>query len=98
MALASGITHPWPGPSLWGWRDLNSRPLTMEVEGDAAAAADRGDPGFGAVVARADQTVAQASSTEGRCGTGLPLPEPLGRAVCLSRRPGAREDLWASGL
>src|SRR5215207_11730375 len=64
MALASGITHPWPGPSLWGWRDLNSRPLTMEVEGDAAAAADRGDPGFGAVVARAGQTVAQASSTE----------------------------------
>src|SRR5215217_7502436 len=31
---------------------------------EASAAADRGDPGFGAVVARAGQTVAQASSTE----------------------------------
>src|SRR5215212_10227233 len=31
---------------------------------EASAAADRGDPGFGAVVARAGQTVAQASSME----------------------------------
>jgi tRNA(Arg) A34 adenosine deaminase TadA len=31
---------------------------------ETSAAADRGDPGFGAVVARAGQTVAQASSTE----------------------------------
>ena len=31
---------------------------------EASAAADRGDPGFGAVLARAGQTVAQASSTE----------------------------------
>ena len=31
---------------------------------EASAAADRGDPGFGAVVARAGQTVAEASSTE----------------------------------
>ena len=31
---------------------------------EASAAADRGDPGFGAAVARAGQTVAQASSTE----------------------------------
>ena len=31
---------------------------------EASAAADRGDPGFGAAVARAGRAVAQASSTE----------------------------------
>src|SRR5215204_7627329 len=69
----------------------------MEVEGDAAAAADRGDPRFGAVLARAGQTVAQASSTERRCGTGLRLPEPLGRAVLPFTPTGCPRGLWASG-
>jgi guanine deaminase len=38
--------------------------LMRQALDEASAAADRGDPGFGAVVARAGQTVAQASSTE----------------------------------